>query len=338
MTGPAAPSLLALRALKLGDFLTGIPALRALARAFPAHRRILIAPSVFAPLIPQTGMDALSPSVELAPLDAELAGPAVAVDLHGRGPESQRLLVALSPARLISFRHPDVAATSGGPLWRPDEHEVQRWCRMLEQSGIPADPTDLLIDATTLPESRAPGATVVHPGAASQARRWPVERFAAVARHEQRAGRPVVVTGSAGERALATRVAELAGLPGAAVMAGRTSLVELAAVVAGAARVVSGDTGVAHMATATATPSVVLFGPVPPSEWGPPPGGPHMALWAGRRGDPHADRTDPGLLEIGVGDVLEALMRLDQAPVTSMQASRRAERKRTLGAPPPTQK
>ena len=40
-------------------------------------------------------------------------------------------------------------------------------------------------------------------------------------------------------------------------------------------------------------------GPVPPRLWGPPPDRPqHIALWAGREGDPHGETTDPGLLEI----------------------------------------
>jgi ADP-heptose:LPS heptosyltransferase len=72
--------------------------------------------------------------------------------------------------------------------------------------------------------------------------------------------------------------------------------------------VVCGDTGVAHLATAYRVPSVVLFGPTPPQEWGPPPDRPwHTVLWAGGRGDPHAAEPDPGLLAIEVADVLAAL-------------------------------
>lgn len=319
-----------LRALKLGDFLTAIPALRALSSAFPDHERVLAAPARFAELIHQTGFHRVAPTPDLRQLAPELTGADVAVDLHGRGPESQRILLAASPGRLISFRCAGVPETAGGPVWRPDEHEVHRWCRMLSESGVPADPGDLLLrrpfgpgapiaeadDAGRRAGAGADGAanesgpTLVHPGAASPARRWPAERFAAVAAAEAAAGRRVLVTGGADERGLGGQVARLAGIPQDSVLAGRTSLVELAELVAGAGRLVCGDTGVAHVATATATPSVVLFGPVPPAEWGPPPLPRHVAIWAGRRGDPHGTVTDPGLLQIPVEAVLEALASL----------------------------
>lgn len=74
-----------------------------------------------------------------------------------------------------------------------------------------------------------------------------------------------------------------------------------------------GDTGVAHLATALGRPSVVLFGPTPPSAWGPPPGRHrHRVLWAGRAGDPRAAVPDPGLLDIAVADVLAALVALER--------------------------
>jgi ADP-heptose:LPS heptosyltransferase len=49
--------------------------------------------------------------------------------------------------------------------------------------------------------------------------------------------------------------------------------------------VICGDTGVAHLATAYGTPSVVLFGPMPPALWGPPPERrQHLVLWRGTGG------------------------------------------------------
>jgi ADP-heptose:LPS heptosyltransferase len=117
----------------------------------------------------------------------------------------------------------------------------------------------------------------------------------------------VIVTAGPYEEALARAVARAARLDASAVRAG-LSVLELAAIVGAAARVVCGDTGVAHLATALGTPSVVLFGPCPPALWGPPADRPwHRALWKGRLGDPHAARLDPGLAAISVDDVLGAL-------------------------------
>src|SRR5947209_3047024 len=244
----------------------------------------------------------------------------VAVNLHGRGPESHRALLATRPRRLVAFAHPDVPESSAGPPWEVSEHvgehEVARWCRLLVTYGMPADRSapelappavDAAVAVEPVLAARARGATVVHPGASSGARRWPVERWAAVALREHIRGRTVLVTGSGAERELAWRVASLAALPSEDVLAGRTSVVELTAVVAAAEIVLCGDTGVAHLATAVGTPSVVLFGPTPPSRWGPPPDRPiHRALWSGEVGDPHGDRPHRGLLAIGVDQVLAA--------------------------------
>jgi ADP-heptose:LPS heptosyltransferase len=116
-----------------------------------------------------------------------------------------------------------------------------------------------------------------------------------------------VITGSVAEQELARRVVGAAGHAGVRSAAGLLGLDELAALVAAAGLVVCGDTGVAHLATAYGTPSVVLFGPTPPALWGPPAFGPHRVIWRGGCGDPHADRPDPGLLAIGVDEVLTAV-------------------------------
>jgi ADP-heptose:LPS heptosyltransferase len=118
----------------------------------------------------------------------------------------------------------------------------------------------------------------------------------------------VRITGGPAEVALASRVAELAGLGEGAVLAGRTTSLELATVVAAARLVVCGDTGVAHLATAYRRPSVVLFGPVSPALWGPPPRPQHVVLWHGDgTGDPWGTELDPALARITVDEVVGAL-------------------------------
>jgi ADP-heptose:LPS heptosyltransferase len=302
--------VLLLRALGLGDFLTGVPAYRAVRRAWPGYRIVLAAPTALASLVPLTGaVDELLPAGELEPVPWTGPPPDVAIDLHGRGPASHRLLAVLQPHRLITFGG-RYGGGFAGPPWRPGEHEVARWCRLCSDSGIPADPADLRLTAgPAAAPPGGPGATLIHPGAAAPSRRWPPDRFAAVARELARRGHRIVVTGSAAERPQALDVARRAGLPRQSVTAGRTTLAALAELTASARLVVSGDTGVAHLASAYGRASVVLFGPVPPMEWGPPTRPRHQALWAGGdgyRGDPHGSRTDPALAAIAVSTVLAA--------------------------------
>jgi ADP-heptose:LPS heptosyltransferase len=307
--------VVALRALGLGDLLTAVPALRALRDAWPDAALAVAAPAPLEPLARLAGCELID-AAPLAPLAPAAHRADVLVNLHGRGPQSHRVALATRPRRLIAFAHDDVPESAGMPRWRPDEHEVARWCRLLRESGIAADPSRLGLPAPALPAALRSlrGATVVHPGAASPARRWPAARFARVAAAEAAAGRKVVLTGGADERELAAEVARRASLPDDAVLAGTTTLAELAAVVGHAGRVVCGDTGVAHLATAFGRPSVLLFGPTSPERWGPltPPADParHRVLWAGRTGDPHASEPHEGLLEIEPAAVLAELATL----------------------------
>jgi ADP-heptose:LPS heptosyltransferase len=313
--------LVALRALGLGDLLTGVPTLRALAAAFPEHRRILAAPAWLEPALALVGDWELHAHSGLAPLPAGAAAPDVAVNLHGRGPQSHRVLLATRPRRLVAFAHEEVP-DHAGPAFRDGEHEVGRWCRLLTESGIPADPSRLELPAPAVaPPAQAVGATLLHHGGKGIARRWPAERWAAVARAELAAGRRVVLTGSAQEAPAAHAIARVAGLPDDAVLAGLTDLEGLLSAVAVAGRVVATDTGVAHAATAFATPSVVLFGPVSPHVWGPPPCELHRVVWSGRTGDEHADRPDPGLLSITVEQVVSELRALDDTGAPRMSAA-----------------
>lgn len=300
-----AATILVLRALGLGDLLTGVPALRGLRRHYPDARIVLAAPPVYRGLALLTGaVDDLLPTAGLGDVGNCGPVPDFAVNLHGRGPQSIAHLLCSHPARVLTHRHPDYPQLAG-PVWRADLHEVDRWCALLECAHIACDPTDLAIDRPDGYPDRS-GLVVIHPGASAAARRWPADRFAVVAQALHDDGHDVVVTGSAGEAELARRVARAAGLPDSAVLAGALDLMALFALISDCRLLVCGDTGVGHIATATATPSILLFGPTPPHWWGPRGCGRHVALWSGDRGDPHADAPDRGLLLITVGQVLDA--------------------------------
>lgn len=296
-------TVLIYRTLGLGAFLTAVPAYRAVHRAFPGERVVLAAPAPLAPLVALTSAIArLAPTVELG-VPRRIRGGITAVNLHGRGPESHRVLQSLRPERVVAFacREADVV----GPSWVEQEHDVLRWVRLLTESGMAADPRDLLLERPRVsPPSQ--GATVVHPGAANPRCRWPEERFARAAADLSRRGHHVVVTGVRRERVLAERVTRRAGLPSDRNLAGLLDLGEMAALVDAARVVVCGDTGVAHLATAYATPSVVLFGPASPALWGPPADPRHRVIWHGeeRRG---RQITPGSVTAIGIAEVLAAV-------------------------------
>jgi len=296
--------VLVLRALGLGDFLTGLPAYRGLRRHFAGHRLVLAAPAELAGLVRLSGtFDELVPTTGLDDLRWQRPPPDVAVNLHGKGPRSHQVLLDLSPRRRIGFRSPGWS----GPGWQPDEHDVNRWCRLLTSAGVAADPTHLRLSPPAAP-SAVRDAVVIHPGAAYPSRCWPPARFAEVARRLVADHWPVVITGSAQERPLAQQVARQAGLPADAVLAGDLDLLGFATLIASSRLLICGDTGPGHLATAYATPSVLLFGPVSPRLWGPPPGQRrHRVLWYGpHRGDPWGSRPDPALLAITPDQVLAA--------------------------------
>ena len=97
---------------------------------------------------------------------------------------------------------------------------------------------------------------VVHPGASAPSRRAPPETLAEVVRRlAGEHGWRVLVSGGEGEGALAARVAEAPG----AVALGPMPLAELAALIARAPVLVTGNTGPAHLAAALGTPVVDLY-------------------------------------------------------------------------------
>ncbi|WP_449278842.1 glycosyltransferase family 9 protein [Leucobacter sp. GX24907] len=299
------PVLLALRALKLGDLLVAVPALKGLRRGYPSHRLVLAAPLWLAPLVRLTGVvDKLLPTPGLDDLLPFRPGEVdIAANLHGNGPQSRSIIDALG-AR-VRIVHATAPGAFGEP-WVDGINERVRWARLVSAFGAPADPDDVSI---AVPEASPliDGAAVIHIGAHHGSRHWPLERFAEVVRAMTADGCEVVLTGGEADVPRALRVAELAGLDARRVLAGKADLEEFAALIAHAEVLVSVDTGAAHLASAYGTASAVVFGPAPPEEWGPPPG-PHTVLTDAsvRRGEAFASDPDPALLAVTSRQVIEA--------------------------------
>ncbi len=113
------------------------------------------------------------------------------------------------------------------------------------------------------------GFAVMNPGAGWDSKLWPAERYAKVARHLGQWSRmkSAIVWAGERERGWAERIVSLS--EGYAVLAPKTSLLELAALVKASTLFVGSDTGPMHLAAAMDVPCVALFGPTRYQECGP---------------------------------------------------------------------
>jgi ADP-heptose:LPS heptosyltransferase len=167
-----------------------------------------------------------------------------------------------------------------------DVHEVERSLSLMRALGHELPDGDDALRVRQLEGTAAEAArpfapdtayVVVHPGASAPARAWAPERHGELVDALVAGGWRVAVTGAPGERALTARVAAAADGAGRSRararvrdLGGATDLAQLAVVLAGAAVVVVGNTGPAHLAAAVGTPVASLYAPtVPAVRWRP---------------------------------------------------------------------
>lgn len=166
------------------------------------------------------------------------------------------------------------------------------------------------------------GYALINPGAAWPNKRWPADRFGALATalQERLALRSVVLWGP-GEQSLASAVVIAAS--GAAELSPSTTITDLFGLAHGARMIVSGDSGPLHIAAACGTPLVGLFGPTFPERNGP---------WAESditvsraescscRYERRCRKAEPCIESISTDDVIEAAMRRMHAQRTMPSA------------------
>ena len=310
-------SIAVIRALALGDMLCAIPSLRALRSRYPTAGITLIGlpwardlveryPKYLDehlafpgyPGIPEVPVD---PGTVLAFLaDMQRRRFDLVVQLHGSGLHINEFALLCDGATTAGFVPPGLSAPGPG-VWvpyPPHGSEVDRLLALPAALGAPVDPAlefpiadsdvddlDRLLAGAISPKEPL---AVVHAGGSTPSRRWPAERFAAVADELARAGLQVVLTGTAGERA--TALAVTGAMTARPVdLTGRTSLAAAAALIERARIVVTNDTGISHLAAAVGTQSVVIFSASDRDRWAPLDGATHVAIgiWPGGPGCRH---------------------------------------------------
>ncbi|MBM3772959.1 MAG: glycosyltransferase family 9 protein [Acidimicrobiia bacterium] len=290
------PRFLIVRLGALGDIVHAVPVAAALRDAFPRahidwvvsarHEEILtFVKAVTSRIVVRPSVVGLSIAAAIRAIRRTKYD--VALDLQGLL-KSAVIARGSGAARVIGFvarylREPLGALfyteqydPGGEGLHAPAErrHVTTINLGMLRLLGVPDSPPTFPFElpaspiATHAREMAAGPYALLNPGAAWPNKRWPAERFAALASglFERRRLRSAVLWGP-GERGLAEEIAARAG--SAAFVTPETRIGDIMVLARGAQVMVSGDTGPTHIGAAMGVPIVGLYGPTRPERNGP---------------------------------------------------------------------
>ena len=264
---PDARQVLVIKLGALGDFVLAFGPFAAIRAHHPGAEITLLTTAPFAPLARRSPwfdwveIDRRPSAWDLPGLlrlGRQLRGFDMVYDLQTSGRSSRYFRLAGRPP--WSGIAPGASHPHANPA-RNHLHTIDRQRDQLAMAGIPDVPPpdlDWLRVGPAPPDLPSRYAMLV-PGAAPHrpTKRWPAERFSALAALLAARDLPPVVVGSTADAPLADRIRS--DCPAALDLTGRTDLPALAAVAAGAAVAIGNDTGPMHLAAALGRPAIVLF-------------------------------------------------------------------------------
>lgn len=287
-----------LRPLQFGDLMCTVPAFRALRAAFPEAEISLIGLPWSISFVKRfhhyldhliefpgfPGFPEQPPKIDQFPdflLQAQAERFDLALQMQGSGSLSNSIIELLGAKITAGFYLEGLYCPNPSTYLRypVGEHEIIRHLRLMDFLDIPRQGVDLEFPIHEEDWQAFAGMqayhdffnrdyVIIHPGARAADRRWPPERFAAVADGIAEHGFRVVLTGTEAEREITRAVAAQMMIP-PLDLTGETTYGTMATLLAGARLLISNDTGVSHLAAALKVPSVVLFSNSEPDRWGP---------------------------------------------------------------------
>ena len=282
------PDILVVRFSAIGDILLTTPLLRAIRTRHPGARIAFLTKEQFVPLLSdnpnlnevfgikeEDGIRAIAEAVKSVRYSHLL-------DLHGNLRTLGLRAIARGPWRTYSKRRLErqVLISTKRDIYPADTPMAERYFEAAADLDVDIDgqPPDFFLapeaeeraDARLAELGLGQGRALVAiaPGAAHPTKCWPTDGWIRLSRRLASTGAEVVIVGGPDDREIATTI--VAGVRGGLTSAeerrvvsaaGTLGLQESGAVIKRAAALISGDTGVMHMATGVGTPVVALFGP-----------------------------------------------------------------------------
>jgi lipopolysaccharide heptosyltransferase II len=285
--------VLVIRLRSIGDTVLATPSLFALKRFLPQTQIDILVEDWVAPVL--EGFEYVDNIITLTPNSTSARARVarqlraarydVVYNLHG-GTTATLLTRATGANHRVGYRTYQYArlhqhqAPSAALLWgRAKTHSVEQQLALLGWTGVPVSDRP----ATNLRVTPSAAATIenrletngitgeqqfafLHPTAAFLTKQWSTDNFAQVAKTLGECGMPTVAVTTEKESAVATELKQLS--PNVVTFTDLT-LPEVTALSARARLFVGNDSGLAHIAAAVGTPSVVIFGSSNVDHWRP---------------------------------------------------------------------
>jgi ADP-heptose:LPS heptosyltransferase len=284
------------RALQLGDMLCAIPAIRALRNCYPKAEITLLGlpwaasfvkrfPQYFDrfkhfpgyPGLPEQKFEAEATIGFIQDMQREKYD--LVLQMQGDGSIINPLIELFNAKYIAGFyKEGHYYPNNGLFLEYPnDVHEIERHLKLMEFINVEPAGTDLEFpiydqDWEELQKLHLPltcqNYVCIHPGSRGNWRQWPPVYFAMLADYCASQDMQVVITGTIDEMEIVDDVVKHMQFQ-PIVVAGKTSLGAVAALIQNAYALVSNCTGVSHIAAALKTPSVVISMDGEPHRWAP---------------------------------------------------------------------
>ena len=285
--------VLVVRLRSIGDTVLATPSLIALKNFLPNAKIDILLEDWVAPVL--DGFEAVDDVISIPKNHAARAKTAwdlrkncydVAFNLHG-GTTGTFFTFASGAKHRIGYREYQYSflynhlLTSAADFWQQERtHSAEQQLALLGAVGVPVEdkPKSRLSVTSSAAASleaklheRAktdPGSfALIHPAAAFETKQWPTENFARTAEFLNEIGLTTVAVAAKHERTILEKLAAEAKVP--IVVFDDLSLPEITALASRAKLFVGNDSGIAHIAGAVNTPSVVIFGSSNRDHWRP---------------------------------------------------------------------
>ena len=290
------PRILLIKLSSLGDVIHTLPTLEALRSLYPQGHIAWLVEDTYAPVLqdhpalnevwpvprPRRGKKRFfTDMLEIIEVVRRLRGEPfdLVIDLQGLLKSALWVTLARSPRKLGYDRTRELsylALTERLPPYDPEAHAVWRYLNLARHLGAPVGSPSFRLGLSVpedisnfVPTGSGRPVVVVHPGARWTSKLWPTAYWARLAEWLARdQDFQVIITGSSGDQEVAGEIVSHTDVS-LLNLAGRTTLLELVALLKKARLTVTTDTGPMHLAAALGTPVAALFGPTAPWRTGP---------------------------------------------------------------------